>query len=212
MTNEELVQRIAAGDEGYIAELWRQNEKFVRWRASRFFFSYEERCKSLVIDVDDLAQVGYFALLKSIKSYDPNRGTKFLTVFEYQLKRQFFTLAKMHYTGWQKNTTHQCAHLDEPITNADGLTLSDTIEDKSDEIGAVEERIYSETVQKSVHEALPVLTGRQLEAISAIYFDGLTFEMAAQRFGVSKGAVNNIVRAGRNKLSENVNLRALCMS
>ena len=58
MTNEELVQRIAAGDESYIAELWRQNEKFVRWRASRFFFSYEERCKSLVIDVDDLAQVG----------------------------------------------------------------------------------------------------------------------------------------------------------
>ena len=212
MTNEELAQRITAGDESYIAELWRQNEKFVRWRASRFFFSYEERCKSLVIDVDDLAQVGYFALLKSIKSYDPNRGTKFLTVFEYQLKRQFFTLAKMHYTGWQKNTTHQCAHLDEPITNADGLTLSDTIEDKSDEIGAVEERLYSETVRKSVHEALPVLTGRQFEVISAIYFDGLTFEMTAQRFGVSKGAINNIVRAGRNKLSENVNLRALCMS
>lgn len=212
MTNEELVQRITAGDESHIAELWGQNEKFVRWRASRFFFSYEERCKSLVIDVDDLAQVGYFALLKSIKSYDPNRGTKFLTVFEYQLKRQFFTLAKMHYTGWQKNTTHQCAHLDEPITNADGLTLSDTIEDKSDEIGAVEERLYSETVQKSVHEAFPVLTGRQLEVISAIYFDGLTFEIAAQHFGVSKGAINNIVRAGRNKLSENVNLQALCMS
>ena len=36
--------------------------------------------------------------------------------------------------------------------------------------------------------------------------------MTAQRFGVSKGAINNIVRAGRNKLSENVNLQALCMS
>lgn len=212
MTNEELVQRIAAGDESYIAELWGQNEKFVRWRANRFFFSYEERCKSLAIDVDDLAQVGYFALLKSIESYDPDRGTKFLTAFEYQLKRQFFTLAKMHYTGWQRNTTHQCAHLEEPIANADGLTLADTIEDKTDEIGAIEERLYSESAQKAVSEALSVLTDRQSEVIMAVYFDGLTFEAAAQRFSVSKGAVNNIVRAGRTRLRNSMSLQALHVS
>ena len=212
MTNEELVQRIAVGDESCIANLWSQVEKFVRWRASHFFFSYEERCKSLVIDVDDLSQVGYFALLKSIETYDPDRGTKFLTVFEYQLKRQFFTLAKMHYTGWQRNTTHQCAHLDEPIVNADGLTLADTIEDNADEIGAVEERLYSETAQKAVDEALLILSDRQSEVIRVIYFDGLTFEAAARRFNVSKGAINNIVRAGRAKLHSNVSLQALYAS
>ena len=30
MTNEELVQRITAGDESHIAELWGQNEKFCK--------------------------------------------------------------------------------------------------------------------------------------------------------------------------------------
>lgn len=210
MTNEELVQRIAAGDESYIPDLWVQVEKFVRWRANRFFFSYEDRCRSLLIDIDDLTQVGYFALLKSIETYDAGRGTKFLTVFEYQLKRQFFALAKMNYKGWEHNPIYKCTHLDAPLENADGLTLSDTLKEPTDKIAALEEYLYNESVQETIDEALTSLTERQREIITAIYFDTLTFDAAAKHFNISKGAVNTIVRAGRNKLRMNAQICALC--
>ncbi|MCI6760058.1 MAG: sigma-70 family RNA polymerase sigma factor [Clostridiales bacterium] len=209
MTHKELVERIAAGEESLIADLWSQVEKFVAWRANRFFYSYMERCQSLVIDTDDLIQVGYFALLQSVEKYDPVRGTKFLTAFEYYLKTQFFTLAKMRHTGWYKNPIHRCEHLDEAISNTEGLTLADTIASETDEIAETEHEAYLAAIQPVLDNVLQELTTRQLDIVTSIYCDGLTFEATAQKYQISKGGVSRIRSRAIHNLQSNAQLQAV---
>lgn len=208
MTNEILVQRIAAGEDDLIEELWTQVSAFVRQQASRFYFAYHDRCQGMLIDQDDLIQVGYFALIKSIEKYQPERGTKFLTAFGYYLKTQFFTLAKMHYTGWRKNTVNACSHLEDRLGSENETRLADIIADDDDELAAIEEEMYQAAVQQVVTKALNDLTQRQLEVITSIYYEGETFEDTAKRYNISKGAVSSIRRASFQKLRRDAGVRA----
>lgn len=71
MSNEELVARIQAGDQNGMTELWYQVEKFIAWKAQRIMPTLGE---STVIEVDDLIQTGYFALVSAVATYSPGEG------------------------------------------------------------------------------------------------------------------------------------------
>lgn len=210
MTNEMLAQRIAAGEENLMADLWSQVEKFVSSRATRFFFSYTDRCKALMIDTDDLCQVGYFAMLRAIEKFDAERGTKFLTLFDFCLKTQFFRLAKMDYKGWKHNTVYACESLDEQISTSEDISLLDTIAAEDTELEAVEERMYWAVVLPTLADALTSLTDCQRKVITSVYYDGQTHEATAERYGIQKGSVNSIKRASLRKLRNNAELCAAC--
>lgn len=210
MTNEELALRIVAGESDLSLDLWNQVEKFVHWQANRFYFGYQDRCKQLSIELDDLRQEGYLAMLTAVEKFDPARRTKFLTVFGYYLKKRFFTMAKMHYTGWQRNKVHRSASLDAMISENDKENLLDTIADERNELEEVDEAIYWATVLPSLTQAFATLTKRQQEILVSIYYEGNTHEATAKKFGISKGGVSTIARGGMNKLRNNAALLAAC--
>ena len=207
MTNEELVMRIASGEKEYVAELWTQVEKFIRWRANRFYLAYEDRCKAMLIDVNDLTQESYFAMVKAVKKFDASRGTKFTTILDFYLRQSFFSLTKMNYEGWQHNTIYACKHLDAPANAYDDRPLAATISDTDDELEAVEHEVYMLIVLPALDAALSSLTACQRKVIDSLFYDGLTHEATANRFGMSKGSVNTIKRASLRKLRSN---QALC--
>lgn len=78
MTNEELVAEIIAGrnEKENMAELWQQNEGFVKQKAHRYRFYAE---------FDDLMQEGYIALYNAVQKFDPGAGVKFITFLSYCL-------------------------------------------------------------------------------------------------------------------------------
>ena len=76
MTNEELVERVRAGDAN-IMELWNPLRGFIRKVARR----YEERA-----ELDDLMQESFFALEKAVALYDPDGGATFKTYLHFWLR------------------------------------------------------------------------------------------------------------------------------
>ena len=208
MTNEELTLRIAAGELNLSTELWLQIEGYIRWQASRFLCLYEERCKAMVIDVDDLCQVGYFAMLKAIEKYDPSRETKFTTLLAHCLKSQFFRLAKMSHAGWEKNMVYACRSLSEPISEDGDITLGDSIATNDPGLAEVERTIYQESAKDVLVKSFEALTNRQEEVITALFFGQQTYAVVSQCLGISRGAVQVIKESGFKKLRKDVGLLA----
>jgi RNA polymerase sigma factor (sigma-70 family) len=200
MTNEELAIRIASGEDALVSELWDNVEKFINWRASRFYFAYESRCKSFMVEIDDLYQVGYFAMLKGVEKYDPARGTKFLTLLDFCLKTQFFALTKMNYKGWQNNTSYSCESLDALIPSAEDISFVDAVSYEDRELTKIDEQAYWDAVTPAIAQALTTLTDCQLKIVRSLYYDGNTHSATARKYGISKGAVGTISRASLRKL------------
>ncbi len=96
LSNEELAARIKNGDTSLIPLLWGGCRSTVTLLAARNRGVTENRA---CIDWDDLIQCGYFAMLEAIKSYDPEKGYKFVTYMTYKYKNEIYALIgakKMH--------------------------------------------------------------------------------------------------------------------
>ena len=72
MTNEELVMLIQSGERDRLIELWQQIRRMalkeaVRWAAYR----------SNGVELDDLEQAGFIALMRAVDGFDPAAGALF---------------------------------------------------------------------------------------------------------------------------------------
>lgn len=86
MSNEELVALIQAGERDRLSELWEQVERFVALQArQRILFSGGLGG----VEVDDLYQSGYIALVAAVDSYDPATGRSFIGWLSLALKTAF---------------------------------------------------------------------------------------------------------------------------
>ncbi|MBR0232181.1 MAG: sigma-70 family RNA polymerase sigma factor [Clostridia bacterium] len=69
--NAEKIARAKAGDESALDELMRENAGLVRAAAKRFLNRGAE--------FDDLCQIGSIGMLKAVRRFEPERGTRFST-------------------------------------------------------------------------------------------------------------------------------------
>ena len=80
MSNEEIVERIQSGEDiqNNMLKLWQQNRGMIE-RMANDYSKVEER--------EDLKQEAYFGLCKAVKSYDPDKGSSFLTWAIYWIRQ-----------------------------------------------------------------------------------------------------------------------------
>lgn len=80
MSNEELVERIQSGEDvqSNMLKLWQQNRGMIE-RLANDYSKVEER--------EDLKQEAYFGLCKAVESYDPDKGSGFLTWAVYWIRQ-----------------------------------------------------------------------------------------------------------------------------
>ena len=89
MTNEELISRLADGDESALAKLCSKNDGLIRVRAKEIAKSYNcfRYTKNYKLDaytadmIEDLCGVGYVAFIECIRSGNYNREKGLLTTF-----------------------------------------------------------------------------------------------------------------------------------
>lgn len=86
MTNEELVMRIQDGEKDLFAELWGQVERLVVHIAAR---RLPPNGANNRIELGDLTQAGYLAMVNAVKDFDRESGTKFTTYLNLHLKNAF---------------------------------------------------------------------------------------------------------------------------
>lgn len=79
MDNGQLVERIRAGESGYMLQLWEQNKGFIHMMANKYVGGAER---------DDLEQEGYIALCEAVENYDQDKGMSFINYAAFYIHRR----------------------------------------------------------------------------------------------------------------------------
>lgn len=201
MSNEEMVLAIQGGDNSLVLPLWEQCKGLIRKEACRWARAFENRPE---IDVDDLIQSGYFALLNAVRSFkpDPERGT-FISLLYWTLKGAFADACNVRTRAQQKDPIKYPLRLESPIPgDADGRELGDTIVDQRNGIEEAEEAIYGNYVSETVHKAVDSLEDRQRLCVNMRYFQGKTQKEISELMNISGQRVQQIERLGLRRIRE----------
>ena len=215
MTVSDIVEAIQSGnkDEKLLEQLWNQTEKFIKKKAKIYYNGLVDSCG---IEIADLVQDGYFAMLDALKTYDKERGCSFLTWLDYYLKRAFSNCAGFkHYVdedGKQKQRCSfidTCIRLDAPINGEDteGETLLDQIQSKRDDISEAEERIYKDELHRVQEKLLTTIPKREAEIIREIYYEGKPLAHIAKSEGITQSRVGQIRNNALRHLISSVNTK-----
>ena len=133
MINEELVMLIKGGDDGCCPQLWEQVRRLIVMQAKRYYFKCE---KYNGTDVEDLVQSGYFAILRAIQYYEPEKGFKFLTFLDKTLLNSFREATGLRTS--KRDALNFSTSLDEPVSEDGSSTLLDLLGDLTPEAESVE--------------------------------------------------------------------------
>lgn len=174
MTNEQLVTLIQSGNRDLLPELWEQTERLIKMLIIRY-------AKSKVLpnsmDIDDLLQCGYFALLQAVRAFKADKEYKFTTYLNYSVKNAIDEETgndKKHFKEISYNKTVK-------DKSGDNVEMLDLMEDSTAEYDVIEPVELTDT-QRTVIEALERLPPVQREVISEHYLKGLTLnQISAER-------------------------------
>lgn len=197
MEIEELVLQIQQGNTIRITELWEKVRSLIAWYAGRYFIliSLTNICTPGGVEVDDLVQSSYFALLDAIKAYDPARGS-FTTLLSYYLKKQFREAIGLRTS--KRNPLDNYLSLDIPIdeNDPDSATWLEFVPDSRDNYAGVDNAIFREQLRTALERALDAIPEKEAYALRAEYFRGLGGQKTAYELGVSFQRVHQLCNDG----------------
>lgn len=192
MTNEEIVERIQAGEIELVEQLWRQIERFVRKEAGRVAEAIKRTKGTAVCDFDDLYQSGYFAMLKAIDHWRPDMEGKFTSYFANCLKTSMAEVSGYRTAKQMKDPTVFARSLDAPLTEDGDMTLGDTLVDPRDPLEAIENELYNESAKRAIESLFTLLTENERKVIEGHYLKGKHYVQIAEDMGLSQQRVNHL--------------------
>lgn len=198
MSNEELVAAIQAGDQNRMGELWEQTERFIAWKARRVMTTLEGNS---TVEVDDLIQSGYFALVAAVRTYKPGEKV-FVKWLSFYLQTVFAEVAGYRTEKMRNDPCRWATSLDMPMGEDGDTTISEIIPDveATATMEAVEESLWREQLRKVETDLISGLYKDQCEVLHRHYFDGQTYEECAAAMGISIGKVRTLVANGMKEL------------
>jgi len=149
VVNEVLVILIQEGRKDLISILWEQNKRLIAWLAGKFYVKHMDRCAAAGVEIDDLIQEGFFALLDAIKYYKAESGYKFTTYIDYPLLSRMNQL--IGYRG-RSDQLNNAISLETNInTESEDICLSNVIPDPNAEF---EDKIVQNETLSRLRETL----------------------------------------------------------
>lgn len=210
MTNEELAELIKAGKKEYIPELWAQTRKVFNFKVLRFYNNHKELCKRCGIELEDLQQTAYFALLATIKAFDNEKGYKFITYINFQLNNILYDITGIR--AKEKDPLNNCKSLDDSLDEESDETLIDFIEDKTAfaDFQRSETTEIKQIVKNLLLEALQSLEYPYSEALQLKYFELKTDEEIAQKLKLkNRYATRRIIATGLHNIARSSKCKKL---
>ena len=206
MSNEELAVRIKAGERDRLLELWVQVKDLVAWYAVR---RYNAAPGLGGVEVDDLIQSGFIAMVEAVESFEPGAGCKFSTWMKRPLQTAF-AKAGGYLTEKQKmDPLHRCDSLDRPVGEDDGDTLGDLQAALDDDMEAAERRIWLEQLRAALDKAVATLPEEWEELIDRHFYMGETLQRTADAMGWTRHEVHRQTGKAITALRRNVNRNGL---
>lgn len=190
MSNEDLAVLIQQGREDLYPELWDQVCRFVEQQARRRF---QSTAGFGGVEVEDLVQAGYLAMVDAVGRFDPAAECSFLTVLGFCLKTAF--AAAGGYRSSKRDMIDYCLDLDAPAGEDQDGTLLDTIRAPGDPYSATEERIYRQQLHDTLERAISDLPPKEADTIRRYYWDGQTLD----QIGAETSRTREAVRQWRDR-------------
>lgn len=175
MTNEELVALIQSGDRDKLTVLWEQVRRFVWKQANRRYLLTGGLGG---VEVDDLRQSGYIALLNAVDSFDPAAGRSFVSWLSLALKTAFSEAGSFRSIKQRHDPIHRAGTLDIPVSEDSDTTIAELIEDPgaAEDFQNAEHRLYLEQLQTAIESALAQLPENQRTAVREKFWGGKTVD------------------------------------
>ncbi len=189
MTNEELALLIQQGQRAYIPVLYSQVEKFIRAKANSFYRNAGIKCSRCGVELDDLIQEGYFAMLDAVKGYKPESEYKFLTYIDYPFMNRYNALTGNRTSRTKNEPLNSAKSLDEPLgAENDTFTLADTITDENSTapFDEVLQNDYLRALHIALEKGMEQMISEQRAAIQCRYYEGRTLQDTGELIGCSR--------------------------
>lgn len=198
--NLEYFKKIKNGDKEIINEIAVHNLGLVV-RVAR---SYSRKCPT--VDVDELASIGHFGLLKAVETFDLTKGFKFSTWACANIAWEISDELTKH-TRERKRSIRS---LDENTCQTDEegifLTCLEVLNDSTSKYNHFQEKIENEELYSAVDETLNSLTNIERRVIEMAYgFENekpMTDTEIAGVIDRSIGGVSYIERNAREKIGK----------
>lgn len=218
MTNEDLVALIQSGQKEYIPDLWAGVERFVSYKAYSYYnIKWPNRCATAGVTMDDLYQSGYFALLKAIDYYDPEKGVLFITIFGKFMTKEFYNVmgVEKRKDGWHtKGDALDTLTLstDAPAyggnlaeAESSESSLGDVIEDKKSEtqLSDIEDALEQEEERQTLDKAIAsALNEKEAQIIKEYFFNDKTEAELADMLNITRNHSHSIKAQALKKLKK----------
>ena len=199
MTNEEIVVQIQQGNTNLYLDLWDNVKKLIIQEAEKRYYICKGRGG---VEVDDLVQCGYLALVSAVNYFDANAGWKFTTYLDKTLKNEFAAAIGYRTEKKKKEPLNAAISLDSPLNDEDvESTYYDIIEDRSADFeDRVINKVWVEDLRKELEKAISAIPEEQGEMIRLRYEKGLTVEQISTSKGMDQKAVRTLERKGLTSL------------
>ena len=198
MSNEEYAQLIKKGREDLYPVLWESVRGFVALQAiKRFKITHGFGG----VEIEDLIQSGYLALVSAVRYYSPEDGYSFLTVLGNCLKTEFARAGG--YKTSKRDPLSSALSLDAPIGDPeDDLSLMDTLKSQNDVIESIEEKVYTAQLHEALERELNIIPADCARAIRLEYFSEKSESDICNMLGISTKHYKTLHNKGLRELRD----------
>jgi RNA polymerase sporulation-specific sigma factor len=202
-TNEELALDVKSGRTEALDLLWLGTKALIRFYALRFIKAHNEKCIQCGIALDDLVQIGYFALLDAVKAFTPESPYMFNTYLRYHLLNHFYYSIGFRKGKPANDLLNNCISFDEPLDSEDkdnSGTLHDVTPDPDDDIQCFIDREHSKELHERITRCIDKMEPVERKVIQLRYNKNSIYKTIAEELGVSAYEVQNIEEKALRKL------------
>lgn len=199
MSNEELAARIQAGERELLPQLWEQVRRFVCKMANKRYCATNGLGG---VELDDLIQSGFLAVVEAVEYFEPNGEYMFLSYLGNCLKTAFAIAGG--YRSNKRDPLLDCISLDTPLGNdSDSDTLLDLQEDPANQIEDAERRIWLEQLRETMNKAISSLPEEEQAVLHCRYWKGLTREETGAALGIKHTQIQQHEKNALSTLAKN---------
>lgn len=177
MSNEELVAVIQAGAEERMGELWEQVKGLVAWKARHIMTALDLRGSPCGVELEDLMQSGYIAMVEAVHYYNPESGAAFSTCLINRLKTVFAEATGYRTKRGQNEPLNNSFSLDKTVDDeSDGTPFGEFVPDPKAAATMlnIEEKLWREQLHEALEAALAALPEQSAEVLRLRHYQGLT--------------------------------------
>lgn len=198
-------------------KLYNEN-KGLLWHWAR---RYAGLCEQMPeIDVEDLAQAGFFGLIDALQTFNADAGA-WSTWASYHIRRHMMETLGLRSASTSYRVTDEHGHvrrrlykiasLDSPAYPSDDscdVSLADTVPDES--LPDMEERAEALDTARVVREAVAALDSPEMQrSIVEYFFKSKTFKQIADEQGETVNTIRNLCNKGLRRLRQARSIRQL---